>query len=83
MDGKTPYMRLKGKTYKRPLIPFGECIHFLPAPDSGKKSALAPKWHDGIFLGVRDASNECWVGTDRGVFKSSQFTANRPKTDFR
>ncbi len=53
------------------MIPFGECIHFIPpsrATDS-HKNGLAAKWHDGIFLGIRDSSNEYWVGTGRGVTK--------------
>ena len=31
---------------------------------------MAAKWRDGVFLGVRDASNEYFVGTPDGVFKT-------------
>ena len=31
---------------------------------------LAARWRDGIFLGLRDSSNEYFVGTREGVFKT-------------
>ena len=34
-----------------------------------RKNALASKWRDDIFLGVRDAPNEYRVGTGNGVYE--------------
>ena len=63
VGGKTPYQRLKGKLYKRPLARFGECVHYM-------FNKLAAKWTDGIFLGVHDSSGSYWVGVGTGVFKA-------------
>ncbi len=37
-----------------------------------RKNKFAPKWDDGIFLGLKDSSNEYFVGIENGVFKASQ-----------
>ena len=54
VDGKTPYQRLKGKPYRRPLAKFGECVHYMPI-DTAKThmNKLAARWRDGIVLGLR------------------------------
>jgi hypothetical protein len=50
------------------LPPFGEKVLYLEA---GKlKSQLQDRWHEGIFLGVQDRSDEVLVGTREGVFKA-------------
>ncbi len=71
VDGKNPYQRLKGKTYKRPMLTFAEHVHFQPPKtQEQKKNKLAPTWEDGILLSIKDSSNEYFVGTKDGVIKS-------------
>ena len=36
-DGRTPYQRRCGKTWKRPVVEFGESVHFRPV---GENNAL-------------------------------------------
>ncbi len=58
----------KGRCYRRRLPPFGEKAMYLEA---GKlRSQLQDRWHEGIFLGVQDRSDEVLVGTREGVVKA-------------
>jgi hypothetical protein len=67
-DGRTAFELRKGRCYRRRLPPFGEKVLYLEA---GKlKSQLQDRWHEGIFLGVQDRSDEVLVGTREGVFKA-------------
>ena len=74
VDGRTAYERLKGKSFKRKLVPFGECVHYQPLGNpSGHKTRLnkmEPMWQDGIFLGIRNHTGEYLIGTPRGVVRS-------------
>ena len=38
------------------------------------------RWDDGIFLGIREESNELIVGTDKGVIKVATYR-RRPEED--
>lgn len=66
-DGRTAYHRWKGKPYRKELVELGETIHYKPAKEGGKASKLAARWEDGIWLGVREVSNEIYVGAKNGV----------------
>ena len=61
-DGLTAYERLKGKPFRRKLYSFGECIHYMPiGKNFGQKkhlNKLEVRWHDGVFLGLRETTNE-------------------------
>ena len=41
--------------------------------DSVGCNKYEPRWRDGVFLGVKDETNEIIVGTDRGVVKARDF----------
>ena len=62
-DGKTPYSRHRGREWRVSLPPFGETIEFLRR---GHK--FEARWHQGIFLGVKDNTTEKIVGNASGVF---------------
>ena len=62
-DGKAPYSRHSGREWKESLPPFGETIEFLKR---GHK--FEARWHQGIFLGVKDNTTEKIVGNASGVF---------------
>ena len=66
-DGMTAYRRLKGRNFRREVCEFGECIWYLKPTSRGLK--LQSRWGGGIWLGVRDESNEAYVGTPEGVLK--------------
>ena len=71
MDGRTPYYRLKGKNFKALLVPFGECVHFVPDVTTNHRlNKLASKWKDGIFLVMEESSGEYFIGTADGVFRA-------------
>ena len=62
-DGKTPYSRHRGREWRVSLPPFGETIEFLKR---GHK--FEQRWHQGVFLGVKDNTTEKIVGNASGVF---------------
>ena len=69
-DGKTAYQRVKGKPFKLALPEFGENVLFmLPRTKTEKKHKMDPKFETGIYVGLRQNSNELYVGNDKGVIK--------------
>ena len=72
-DGKTAFEIIRGKRYKRPLVPFGEQVHFMPLKSSGRLNKLEPRFETGVFVGIRDRSDEILVMTSTGVYKARTF----------
>ena len=60
-DGKTPYERIKGKSYRRELVDFGERVMFMPVSHGGKLNKLQSKWSFGRYCGIRPRSNEVFI----------------------
>ena len=61
MNGRTPYERVKGKPFKRELVPFGERVYWLPLTKAQRgqhMNKLENKWRIGHFLGIREGSDE-------------------------
>ena len=74
VDGRTAYERIKGKPFRKALVPIGECVQYQPlgrakANRMQKLNKLDNKWRDGIYLGIKDNTNEVFVGTSEGVFR--------------
>ena len=69
-DGRTAYERWKGKQHKKELAEFGECVHFRHSTAAKKPTKLEAQWEDGIWLGIADKSDEVYVGTAEGVYKT-------------
>ena len=73
VDGNTAYERLKGKSFKKKLVPFGECVHYQPLGNpSGHKTRLnklEPQWRDGVFLGIRNLTGEYLIGSSQGIVR--------------
>ena len=68
-DGLTAYQRSTGKReLPRKYAAWGEKVLWLEG--SKKKAQAGEKWHDGIFLGLVDESEEAVIGTPNGCFKS-------------
>eukprot|EP00974_Lingulodinium_polyedra_P054744 5267985-Lingulodinium_polyedra.AAC.1 len=65
LDGKTPWERRYGRSYKRSLAEFGEKVLYLP---TGKRRAnLEERYVPGIFLGVAMQSSDVIVGRPDGT----------------
>ena len=71
-DGKTPYMRTRGKSFEKPMVAFGERVLFVKP-----KNYIGPNLNQaetraayGIFLGFRPISNEIYLGTPEGIKKA-------------
>ena len=77
-DGKTPYERRRGRTYKMEVVPFGESIWY-KAIRGGKaqKDKLDSEWHKGIWFGHNGDNNEMAVGADRGSSRHTRFRERR------
>lgn len=73
-DGKTPYQNCKGRPFRKTASEFGECVRHLRAASVGK-AKFDSRWEEGMFIGVRDESNEVLIGTSQEVVKA--WTINR------
>ena len=71
-DGMTAYRRLKGREFAKSVTEFGECVWYLRNKTS-RKGKLESNWESGVFLGIREESNEILVGTPQGVVKARTF----------
>jgi len=70
-EGKTPWTMVTGRReFPRPLIPWGEKVHFIPGGGKSKPGVM-PKWEAGIFLSFIEATNEYVIGTPDRIVKSS------------
>ena len=71
-DGKTAFERERGKKYRRSLPEFGETVHYMPLRrKESKRNKLDPRLKDGIFLGIREANDEMFIGTELGVVRTN------------
>ena len=66
-DGKTGYERLKGKSFSRPSVEFGEKVRFKKSAKGQKEHKLEMKWNVGHFLGFHWRTSEAIVGTKEGI----------------
>ena len=68
--GRTPYEKTKGKRFKRELLEFGERVWWMPMKKEKKKNKLADKFREGHFLGIKEGTDEAFIGTPEGVVKT-------------
>ena len=68
-DGKTAYQRMKGKKFNREVTEFGENVWFLK-PKCRGKTGMQGRWSEGIWIGIKDESNEAIVANRIGVYKA-------------
>ena len=67
-DGKTSYERRWNHNYSRPLCEFGETILFRSSHHPNHKAESA--WDYGLWLGKCTRSDEHFVGTATGVYRT-------------
>jgi len=77
-DGKTGYQRRKGRKFQKEHVEIGECVWYLEAKSLGKADSRS-RWKSGVWLGVKDESNEVIIGTANGIVKAR--TVRRKGTD--
>ena len=69
-DGRTAYERIKGRRSNRMMVPFGECVWWMPLrPQSAQPSNLDPRVEEGCFVGIRETSDEALIVTTEGLVK--------------
>ena len=65
--GATAFENLKGVSYKKPLMQFGERCHWLEAERITHK--YDPRWGTGVWLGRHSASDVHLIGTPGDVIQ--------------
>ena len=69
-NGRTPYEKTKGKPFRKELVPFGERVFWLPLTRAQKQgrslNKLEDKWRIGHFLGVKEGTDESYIGLEDG-----------------
>ena len=69
-SGHTPYKMITGKETKRPIAEFGERVLYMPLKSSAAvEGKMEERYHQGIWLGLRQKSDEALIGTENGVIK--------------
>ena len=71
-DGRTPFERLHGKKPTQGFVPFGERVLARPISSSELLNRMFPRYKFGVWLGVRNNSAKCIVGTAEGVFRARE-----------
>ena len=66
-NGATAFENLKGVSYKKPLMQFGERRHWLEAERITHK--YDPRWGTGVWLGRHSASDAHLIGPPGGVMQ--------------
>ena len=66
-DGRTPYERSTGKRWQLKLPAFGECVLFQRLKGERNPAKIAPRFEDGVYLGLQEGTALKWIETDRGV----------------
>ena len=74
-DGLTPFEKRWGKPYSGSLCRFAEVVHFRKV---GKFPKAIPAWEEGLWLGRDTESNQHFVATPHGVFKTRSLRRRPP-----
>ena len=70
-DGKTAEQRRTGRSWRRPLVTFGERILFKPSMARNRKADKGASFEEGHFVGVLPRTSEVLVMTSKGVKKGA------------
>ena len=77
-DGKSSYERRWGTAYYKPNCEFAECVLFQYATTDWPKTSIA--WYYGIWLGRCAQSDEHFIGTPTGVYRT-RTVRRQPNSD--
>ena len=69
-SGQIPYKMITGEETRRPIAEFGKRVLYMKLHNSTiLKGKMEERYHQGIWLGLRQKSDEAIIATDRGVVK--------------
>ena len=68
-DGKTSYERVKGKSFKKELVEFGERV-FYRSGKLDKQHKLEPRWKQGVYLGMCRRTGAAFIGDEKDVIRA-------------
>ena len=78
-DGKTSFERLHGKKPTQEFVPFGEKV-LAKQITTDPINRMNPRYHYGIWLGMRNNSAECFIGNPDGVFRAREIRRLEPQS---
>ena len=77
-DGKMPFERLHGKKPTQEFVPFGEKV-LARRVTTAPMNRMNPRYQYGIWLGMRNNSAECFIGSAGGVFRAREIRRLEPR----
>ena len=60
---------MERKSFKKEMVEFGERVMYYKSGITGTRK-LESRWESGIWLGLRDETNEAIIGTSDGCIKA-------------
>ena len=77
-DGKTPCEGLHGKKPTQEFVPFGEKV-LARKITTDPIYRMNPRYQYGVWLGMRNNSEECFIGNADGVFRAREVRRLEPQ----
>ncbi len=71
--GKTSYEYVKGRKFTRQVPEYGECVLYLRANSLQRNKFTESRWEEGVYVGIREESNELLIATPEGILKARTF----------
>ena len=71
-DGRTPDQRRCRKTWKRPVVEFGELVHFRPVGENNALRGGGQRLLRGVYVGHRERSGAAIFLTPDGVKRGTR-----------
>ncbi len=69
-DGRTSFEGCKAKKAKMLGVEFGEAVLWKRRPVGGALGKLTCLWEYGIYIGVKGATGEMIIGTEKGIWRT-------------
>ena len=83
-DGKTAYERTYGRSWRTPLVRYGEHILYRPrANQDGRRNDIAPRVSLGMYVGTGTRNSDVFVMTERGIMKGNSLSRRPPEEQFK
>ena len=75
-DGRTPDQRRCGKTWKRPVVEFGESVHFRPVGENNALRGGDQRLLRGVYVGHHETSGAAIFLTPDGGKRRTRIAKN-------
>ena len=79
-DGKTSFERLHGKKPTQEFVPFGEKV-LAKQITTDPMNRMNPRYQYGIWFGLRNNNEECFIGNAECVFRARAIRRLEPRAD--